>query len=303
MKGYPLDVEEGVKMLELASEQHDAQALRFLGHTLYEGKLVPRDVQRGLSLTHEAADLGNVESRLYLGKLYVLGDGHTRDIPKAIHCYTLAYGYRHDNHAQAGAALQLGLYHFNNHGEYGKQLKMWEYYGEVLPILMQCKKQDSGDCYSSMLLSKHYLSVAAKKGLIQAYFPLALVLMDLCHVQYHGHIDAPGHSAIPESMYLARKAVDSGESQATRWISSMQAFWSSSCSHCKATTGKDSAKLMCCVRCKSIWFCSKECQVANWKEGHKFDCGRAKRLDETFANEMIEHFVTNQLISLSTTRL
>lgn len=51
MKGYPLDVEEGVKMLELASEQHDTKALRFLGHTLYEGKLVPRDVQRGLSLT------------------------------------------------------------------------------------------------------------------------------------------------------------------------------------------------------------------------------------------------------------
>jgi hypothetical protein len=81
---------------------------------------------------------------------------------------------------------------------------------------MQYKRHDEDDCYSSMLLSKHYLSVAAKKGLKQAYFPLALVLMDLCHVQYHGHIDVPGHSAIPESIYLARQAADSGESQATR---------------------------------------------------------------------------------------
>jgi TPR repeat protein len=80
--GYPLDLKQAVKFLELASEQKNPKAMRFLGHTLYEGKLVTRDVQRGLSLTHEAADLGNVESRLYLGKLYVLGNGHTRDIPK-----------------------------------------------------------------------------------------------------------------------------------------------------------------------------------------------------------------------------
>jgi TPR repeat protein len=35
IEGYPLNVKEGVKLLELASEQHDTKALRWLGHTLY----------------------------------------------------------------------------------------------------------------------------------------------------------------------------------------------------------------------------------------------------------------------------
>eukprot|EP00985_Skeletonema_marinoi_P020747 scaffold12409_cov123-Skeletonema_marinoi.AAC.2 len=276
--GYPLDVKQAVKFLELASEQKNPKAMRFLGHTLYEGKLVTRDVQRGLYLTHEAADLGNVESRLYLGKLYVLGNGHTRDIPKAIHNYTIAYRYKHDNRAQGGAAHHLGMYHFNIDGQYGKEFKALMYYGEAVSVLMQkqYKEQDSYYCYSSMILSKHYLSIAAKKGLKQACFPLALVLMDLHHVQYHG-IDAPGHSVISESMHLALKAANDGEPEAKRWISSKQTSLSSFCAHCKISSGRESAKLQLCSRCKSAWYCGKDCQITHWKEDISLTLSEATR--------------------------
>jgi hypothetical protein len=44
------------------------------------------------------------------------------------------------------------------------------------------------------------------------------------------------------------------------------------CCHCKKReTQMDNAKLMKCQRCKITYYCSKECQVADWK-GHKKIC-------------------------------
>jgi hypothetical protein len=44
------------------------------------------------------------------------------------------------------------------------------------------------------------------------------------------------------------------------------------CRHCdKDETQMDGAKLMTCQRCKSVYYCSRECQVADWKS-HKQIC-------------------------------
>ena len=40
------------------------------------------------------------------------------------------------------------------------------------------------------------------------------------------------------------------------------------CAHC----GKEGAGELTCSRCKSASYCSKECQVADWKRGHKLSC-------------------------------
>jgi hypothetical protein len=45
---------------------------------------------------------------------------------------------------------------------------------------------------------------------------------------------------------------------------------SSVCDRC----GVAAAKLMRCSRCQQRRFCSKECQVADWKEGHSRTCGK-----------------------------
>lgn len=46
------------------------------------------------------------------------------------------------------------------------------------------------------------------------------------------------------------------------------------CSHCAATHAKDKpdSPLLACGACKSIWYCSRDCQVADYKASHKTQC-------------------------------
>lgn len=49
-----------------------------------------------------------------------------------------------------------------------------------------------------------------------------------------------------------------------------------SCFQCMAKKGKEGAPLLSCGGCKSAQYCSKACQVKNWKEEHKRLCGQLK---------------------------
>ena len=43
------------------------------------------------------------------------------------------------------------------------------------------------------------------------------------------------------------------------------------CDHCSTQASK-SNPLMTCARCKSAFYCSRSCQAAHWKAGHKKIC-------------------------------
>ncbi|KAI8988069.1 hypothetical protein BDF20DRAFT_304185 [Mycotypha africana] len=58
------------------------------------------------------------------------------------------------------------------------------------------------------------------------------------------------------------------------------------CSHCAATHAKgkeNSAPLMACGACRSIWYCSRECQVADYKVSHKQQCKKLQELKKSTA--------------------
>ncbi|KAI9277429.1 hypothetical protein BY458DRAFT_472245 [Sporodiniella umbellata] len=50
------------------------------------------------------------------------------------------------------------------------------------------------------------------------------------------------------------------------------------CSHCGATHAKDKpeAPLLACGACLSIWYCSRDCQVGDFKLSHKAQCKKMK---------------------------
>jgi hypothetical protein len=39
-----------------------------------------------------------------------------------------------------------------------------------------------------------------------------------------------------------------------------------------AGCGDCASELKACSRCKAVYYCSKECQSAHWKSGHKAAC-------------------------------
>lgn len=49
------------------------------------------------------------------------------------------------------------------------------------------------------------------------------------------------------------------------------------CDYCKNTQNvNEKGRLKRCSRCKAKLYCSRECQTADWKDGHKFHCQKAE---------------------------
>jgi hypothetical protein len=49
--------------------------------------------------------------------------------------------------------------------------------------------------------------------------------------------------------------------------------WEASCANCSVSTRPDNSPLQHCGRCKSVWYCGRECQKKHWKLGrHKELC-------------------------------
>ena len=44
------------------------------------------------------------------------------------------------------------------------------------------------------------------------------------------------------------------------------------CVHCKKVQSCDAGKMSVCSKCKATRYCSRACQVAHWKAGHKHAC-------------------------------
>ena len=56
-------------------------------------------------------------------------------------------------------------------------------------------------------------------------------------------------------------------------IDHLRSWASTFCWSCRKDKDKEGTKLTQCSQCYSVWYCSKECQSKDWKEGkHKIDC-------------------------------
>jgi len=50
--------------------------------------------------------------------------------------------------------------------------------------------------------------------------------------------------------------------------------------HLKILRESPQLKLKVCSGCRVSSYCSRECQVQDWKEGHKYRCGKSEKKDE-----------------------
>ena len=240
------NVKKGLKYIRLAADQDEPTALYALGQFHYEGmNAIERDVEKAKVFFEKASNKGHTKSQITLG---VLAFGRGTDdyaMKRAVHYFSLAYN-KDDT-------------------------------GEIDIMFAQLYEHGKGGFEKNLLLSKHYYGEAARKGEKRAYLPLAMTMWAF-HRKYFG-MPIPGYNIIPLAMSWARKAKEAGEPGVCKGASVFIEEWekrmSGACHHltkCKGKDGVADGKKKACSKCKSVWYCCKECQVENWKDGHKRDC-------------------------------
>ena len=50
---------------------------------------------------------------------------------------------------------------------------------------------------------------------------------------------------------------------------------------CKCFSCGNTGTMKCCSRCKCAYYCSRDCQAAAWKSGHKATCKQIRRMQKT----------------------
>lgn len=128
-------------------------------------------------------------------------------------------------------------------------------------------------CDKSLYRAKHYFEVAAEAGIQPAYHFLACTLCQLNEAQYKNVFGLPGHNYVPRAMYWMRKVTEAGAiNDAKTVMGQLEELGKRFCANCHKSAADIPGPLKHCAKCKAIWYCSKECQVKSWNEGHRMDC-------------------------------
>eukprot|EP00978_Attheya_sp_CCMP212_P037202 scaffold173826_cov62-Attheya_sp.AAC.3 len=221
---------------------------------------VGEDINNGITLSvsewtrwlKAAAAKGVANAQLILGTMYYEGeDGVAKNMVEAVRLLTL---------------LLAKDPHFKN------PRTCWVCY-----YIGQNFKGGSGGLDMSLERAKFYFTKALPQladissGAIQLF--LAETLLKLSKRTYFDRITVPGHNCIPKVRNLLRIAQENGHSEAAVTIRDLESQQRDYCSACqRGAEDLIIEKLKRCTRCKAVWYCGRECQLKDWKLGHKVDC-------------------------------
>ena len=268
--GYPRNVKKGLELLNLAIEQRHPMALYHMGLLCRESnnsswdnegfaELLPQSDAKAMQFLKEAADLGLVDAMMELANMYWGPEGDTDEdaLKNGIHYATLAYHHSHhklykDNPKFDGMlAYNMGTVFQNT------------FQGDFVNVLKLSKSQ-------LLYRARHYFEEAAKKGYENAYYALARTLLNMTT---DNSVPVAGLLLTQQIVFWARKATKGGNSrlEAASLVEKVENIMKQSCATCHKKADID-VEFKRCAKCKSIWYCSKECQVKHWSDGHKSDC-------------------------------
>ena len=269
--GFPKDVRKGIELTKLAYEQGHPLAIYQMGLLCRESNnsswenesfadLLPQSDEKAIQYLKEAADLGLVDAMGELANLYwgSNGDANKDALENAIHYTTLAYS--HGSHKLYKTCSPK----FDGAGAYNMGSAFLNtFLGLYEDVLKLSKSQ-------LLYRARHYFEEAAVKGYENAYFPLAQTLL---YMVAEDKVFGPGLSLTPRILFWARKATQGGrsKSQGNSLVEKMENIVKHNCATCHKSADVDD-EFKRCSRCKSIWYCSKECQVKHWSDGHKSEC-------------------------------
>ena len=104
---------------------------------------------------------------------------------------------------------------------------------------------------------------AAEQGYSKAQYNLAIMYV----------YDQDGLPvSMEEALLWLKRAAEQGHENATNFV---ETEFKTTCFSC-GTTGT----MKCCSQCKCAYYCSRECQAAAWKSGHKATCKQIQRMQK-----------------------
>jgi len=130
--------------------------------------------------------------------------------------------------------------------------------------------------------SMYYFKLAIEKSFLPPEFMIdyALVLHKMSAMYYPDcEIVPSGYNSFPEALFWYRRAsADSVGAEAVELFDSYESKIKAMCASCYKSLTTETRK--CCVECRAVYYCNRECQAADWKAGHKKDCVKSlkKRL-------------------------
>ena len=251
--GFKKQEKTGLEWLNKSAAQNHPAALCLLADKYRFGltSVLRKSQEKSNELLLESANLGYGLANVELSNMYFQGkNGFEKDQVEAYYRASVAMAL--DGSDKASAML-LGLWH---HGEDEGIIPEPSAYLACYYLNMMAANKDIGGTYS-------YLYCQSLQALNK-------------HL-HNGQLGISGSNLVPALSFWMRKSRDMGYNKAREWLKRAESYAQSNCAHCFKEAQAD-VKFKQCSKCKTQWYCSKECQVEAWKAGHKKDCKRASML-------------------------
>jgi len=239
----------------------------------------------------KAADANYTMAETHLGKLLFFGHVSSPNSPNRLEGLRLLK--RAADKGEPFAQGCLGLYHFAQESE--PNFEVDKRTDEAVRLLTLSASRDMRKCSEfRTLLACLFLSHKGKRSLLrneavlywtqkaanlgdaEGQYQLSKQLLEKGIWLYRSP-DVPGFSVVPVAYRWACRARDNEDEkerlaireEVQAHIAYMEQNYLSSCANCG--TG-DTRQLLRCIKCKAASYCSKACQKAHWRAGHKVDC-------------------------------
>ncbi len=237
------NVEEGVRMMQLAAESGDPFSLTQMA---YFRKIGLYGIERDLEIANEmlttAANNGFCAAQSSLAFSYSRKEDYTMAV---LYATLASRSAHHDN--QIHPAQLLGKFFYLGVGGLEKNLCLAQFYLEI------SEKYSSGNMTNHLILAK--------------------TLLELSEKNYGTRHPPAGYSSIPRVLYLLSKSIDRDEDNPVAQELIKELKIQNKCANCgREAESMPAKKLKQCAVCEAVSYCSRDCQVKHWKDGHKSDC-------------------------------
>ena len=257
---------------------------------------VPKDVDKALSLLHEAAEKGSARAKTALGEYYYqianYEEARRWHEAAAAEGEIVALG-------QLGLMMKNGLAFDQNEQTRAEAFRLFTISATLFHYSFNPPAMELSRFFlDSPPVMLHYLRPFVEegntsKGVMENY-AVGLVKMTIEYYSPYGDNIVwapglvPGFSPVPEAMFWYRRSDARARSpdDVDCPFARMEQKIRERCANC--TIPLDRERKMCCVECKAMYYCGRDCQAAHWKAGHKKDCVKKLKKKLKAAGTLVE---------------